>query len=463
MKNLLLFILLFSGKAISQNNYSLQKEIQIYDIPGGEFLTAITKNDSTFINHYDVTGNIIWGDTLTFSPQISPVYLNEITRFKNSNDYVISVFADPTPLTPFWQSFSNDTLVYQFSKLDLSSHNFTGSLIDTFSCKSVDLIELKDTSIYLLVSDLSLDPSPFNHTTYSLNSSMELSLIAPLDSVSTNTWGWSYFVCGDSIYKHQSIEDYHTMDKFSFQMSTLSTNSTNLITSQDYNFSYFKNVLNCDSLFVFTQGTTSGSYAVQWRMDWLNLSLDPISSVVFNSPLTDQSPLRYSTGFNNFAIDKVNKRIMILSKDEAPMPSNVVQKIFIYDFNFNLECEIPIGIGNDQENSLIELNDRVYLRNDNSLNTELTKIDCSTLAIEEQITKKEFDISPNPTQSNISISNPDQKALSIIVLSSDGKQLIKLCSMEKMVSLDLSSLPKGLYLLQINEGTKTETTRIIKD
>lgn len=463
MKTLLLFSLLFTVNVFSQNNYTIQKDATIYDLPGGEFLTSVAIDDTIFIKHFDVLGNLIWQDSLMFSPTISPVYFDEITRFKNTNDYIISSFVDPTPNTPFWQSFNNDTLVYNFTKLNLTTHDFVDNQIDTFVCKGLDLVEIKDTSIFLMTSDYSIDPSPFNQVTYSLNPLMEISLIAPLDSVQTNPWGWYIEAFGDSIYKHQSIEGYHIMDKYSLQMSTLQSDQTYLLTSENFNSSYYKKVFNSDSLFVFTEGTSSGSYAVKWRMDWLNLSLSSINSTIINSPVTDQPPLRYSTSFYNSAIDRTNRKILIMSKDEAPIPSNIVQKIFIYDFNFNLVCEIPITVGSDEENSLIELNDLVYLRNDNSMNSELIRIDCSILALEEEVNNSKIEIFPNPTQSTITISNPDEKPLSIVVLSTDGKELMQSLKHESLISLELNHLPNGMYIIEIFDGSNTEIKRIIKE
>lgn len=463
MKTILLSFLLITGSSFAQNNYTLQKNTGIYDLPGGEFLTALIINDKTFIQHYDSTGNIIWEDSLLFFSPITPVYFNEIARFKNTNEYIISAFADLSPDTPFWQSFSNDTLVYQFSKLDLSIHQFTEHRIDTFSCKSVDLIELKDTSIYLLVADNSVDNNPFNHVTYSLNSSMDISLIAPLDSVTTYPFGWSTAVYGDSIYKHQSFEGYHIMYKYSSQMSTLQSDWNTFYTAMNNSIAYGNKIYNNDSMFIFTEGTSSGSWVIKWRMDWVNLSLSTINSLEFNSPATDISPLRYESWFNNSVIDKINRKIIILTRDNGPIPSNILQKIFIYDFDFNLVCEFPVNIGNQEDNSLIELNDLVYLRNDNSSNTTLTRIDCSILKIDENDNNNDFDVYPNPASSIIYLPNPLQKTLMVSLTSSDGKEIIKLKSQDSSISINPGDMPAGIYFLHINDGTKTYVERVIKE
>ncbi|MBI1835855.1 MAG: T9SS type A sorting domain-containing protein [Flavobacteriia bacterium] len=154
---------------------------------------------------------------------------------------------------------------------------------------------------------------------------------------------------------------------------------------------------------------------------------------------------------------------MILSKDQAPILSNIEQKIFIYDFNFNIVCEIPVTIGSNEENSLIELNELVYLRYDNSVNTELTKIDCSMLNINQLESENEFEIYPNPTNSILYLSNPQQKTLSISLVSTDGKEILNHSSQNNSVAMKLDVIPNGIYFLKINDGIRTYVKRVIKE
>ena len=93
----------------------------------------------------------------------------------------------------------------------------------------------------------------------------------------------------------------------------------------------------------------------------------------------------------------------------------------------------------------------------------LTSVGCGILGTNEMSGNQEFSVFPNPTQSNFSIINSAQKPLAIVLLASDGKQLNTLFSQENVILVDLSSHPKGLYLLEINNGSKTEFKRIIKE
>jgi hypothetical protein len=464
MKNVLLITLLLTFTSYSQNNFSIDKDARIYDLPGEDFLTTVIINDKIVVKHYDGNGNIVWSDSLSFIPDISPVYNNKVARFKNTDEYILSAFADPTPETVFWQTLGNDTLVYQFTKLNLSSHTFTSSIVDTFSCKSVDLLELKDTSIYLFVADNSINTYPFNHATYSLNPSMEKSTIAPLDSITTYPFGWSFYVYGDSIYRYQSIDSYHAIHKYSTDISLVQTSYAYIYTNQDQSKEFFRRSINYDSIFVFTQGQTSGSNLIRWKMNWMDINLNTINTTEFDSPLTPNEISRYEITFNNVELDKINKRIFILGRDPYSMAgSGNSQKIFVYDYNFNLICEIPVIQGNDLINTLISLNDKVYLKVRNNFSEMLYEQSCEFLNLTIVPNKNRFKLFPNPTNSEIHISNSEYNKLSIILLSSDGKQLLKMAGMDPLIKIDLKDHATGIYFVKISDEFKSEVIRIIKE
>jgi hypothetical protein len=93
----------------------------------------------------------------------------------------------------------------------------------------------------------------------------------------------------------------------------------------------------------------------------------------------------------------------------------------------------------------------------------LTSAGCGILGTNEISSNQVFSVYPNPTQSSFSIINSAQKPLTIVLISSDGKQLNTLFSQDNIVSVDLTSHPKGIYLLEINNGSITEFKRIIKE
>lgn len=452
---------MISGNLFCQTNYTITQNSSIYDLPNGDFLTAIALNDSTFIKHYDFSGNLIWENYLTFNTANTQVRFNKISRFKNTDEYLINSYYDPTPSTSHWSGFTNDTLVYQFTKLNLTNHVFSSSVIDTFSCAGISLVEMKDTSIYLMVSDKSLNNSPFNHATYSINQFMEVSLIAPLDSIIVYPYGGTYNVFGDSIYHHQELAGTHFMKKYSTSMSKLDSTGTVITTNQYFNSTCYKQFVNDDSLFVFTKGSTPGSYAEKWRMDWRNSDLTQIATTEISAPLFEDGPLnllRYTTNFGMVAIDKMNKNIVVLAEKYGSSQQNTDQKIFIYDYNFNLICEGPVTFDNSDQNRLIELNNRVYLK----ANTELFLVDCQSIGIEQLLmVTNDHIVYPNPASNELNITSSSE-INNIELFELNGRKINEFNVNNNNISIDISNLNTGMYILHITSGSQKFIKRILK-
>lgn len=463
MKKLLILSLLFAFNGFAQNNYTLEKNTAIYDIPGGEFLTTHITNDTTYITHYDVSGNVIWENFLLFTPTLSPVYFGGITRFKTTDEYVIYLY---NRLTSSGNVFTNDTFVYQFTKLNLANHSYTGNLIDTFYSRGVTLVEWRDTSMYLFVNDYSFNGPNLerSHATYLLNSSLNKTFVAPKDSISTHDYFCSFHIFEDTIYKYQEASDFHIMDKYSADISLINTYNASTTTNQYLSSNYYEKIINKDSIFIFTQGKNP---SVRWSMNWLDLNLNIINKLEFTSPQTDDliNESRYEISTSNVNIDRVNKRIYVLAKDViSPFSSdNHPQKIFVYDYSFNLICELPVNIGNQNVNSLVSLNDLVYLKVKNPYSDYLTILNCDILSTDDITPQDEHKVYPNPTNANVSISNSENKQLTIEVMTLNGQEIMKISKQENLINIDVRELPSGIYLIRISDGATTQVQRIMKE
>ena len=85
-------------------------------------------------------------------------------------------------------------------------------------------------------------------------------------------------------------------------------------------------------------------------------------------------------------------------------------------------------------------------------------IDCSTASVDDQ---NQLDISIYPNHSSdIVYIEGNYTQLKVVVYDILGKQLIK----ESITnSVDISQLEKGVYILQLSDGAKLTTQRIIKN
>ena len=174
-------------------------------------------------------------------------------------------------------------------------------------------------------------------------------------------------------------EHLHWMRSYSSNMSEIGWYEADLPTIETFNEAYYKDVLNKDSMLLFTQGTSPGSNVVKWRMEWVNLHLSPINLVTYTSPLTVLSPVRYRTGYNRVALDEINRRIVVFAVENNNFQPAIIPKVFIYDYDFNLVCEMPIELGTKEDNTLIELNGLVYLKVKNANSDDLHLVNCDLL------------------------------------------------------------------------------------
>lgn len=131
----------------------------------------------------------------------------------------------------------------------------------------------------------------------------------------------------------------------------------------------------------------------------------------------------------------------------------------------------------DCNNNLTEIagaNNQTYLATQNgSYAVEVTDNNgCSDTSTCETITavglnnnefESSFTIYPNPTKDIVNIDfGQIETALKIKMLSSEGKELFVEDSNDSFISIDLSTYPKGVYLIQISDGKNQTYRRIVK-
>lgn len=70
---------------------------------------------------------------------------------------------------------------------------------------------------------------------------------------------------------------------------------------------------------------------------------------------------------------------------------------------------------------------------------------------------------PNPTRDNLYISNPANEKLEITILSTLGKPVKWMQANQGVTSVDLSDLPKGIYMVKmLNKTTKkTQMKKVV--
>jgi hypothetical protein len=68
---------------------------------------------------------------------------------------------------------------------------------------------------------------------------------------------------------------------------------------------------------------------------------------------------------------------------------------------------------------------------------------------------------PNPTEDKLRIGNYKEKGVSAIIINLDGKQVYKSSEVEEFI--DISSLPSGVYILQLkNKNGSEKKFKVVK-
>lgn len=104
--------------------------------------------------------------------------------------------------------------------------------------------------------------------------------------------------------------------------------------------------------------------------------------------------------------------------------------------------------------------DSVVLTNSYYMDLFVAKLNCLPVGIETYENPLLISIYPNPSSSYLSINLPLNSELEILNLN--GKIIRRLVADRETITIDISGLSKGLYILNITSDNKTITKKIIK-
>ena len=86
----------------------------------------------------------------------------------------------------------------------------------------------------------------------------------------------------------------------------------------------------------------------------------------------------------------------------------------------------------------------------------------TTVGISENLTSKSINVYPNPAGNNINISGLNKTVSEIKIMDILGKDVITFKSNDEIFSGDVSTLPSGVYLINITSGSENIVKRFIK-
>ena len=117
------------------------------------------------------------------------------------------------------------------------------------------------------------------------------------------------------------------------------------------------------------------------------------------------------------------------------------------DFNFPFEAQIYSFDEDSKGNLWVGTRMGIFV------------LDRSTVASDDQVQTKELEFNPNPVQTNI---NFETEISSYKIFDLNGNA-IQENAKHTSNSIDVSKLLTGMYFIQINSGTGTQTKKFIKE
>ncbi|MBL7899036.1 MAG: hypothetical protein JNJ99_10910, partial [Crocinitomicaceae bacterium] len=323
----------------AQNFFELPKNGIICDVPGQTFFYSYLNGDALIVSEYDETGNILETDSVD-------VYVGSISNkvisllpFGTSQEYLI-IYRSILPSVVYTTS---DTTLYTFVRYSGVTDQIEAVNNDTLINYFLHSESYNDTSVYLF-EDHYFGYSGFQYPTNTLEVGPDLILdqIAPLDSIEKSYLANSYEFINDSFLVFQEVGQYSVaLGSFAPDGSNYSEQDHILMPVADYNYIDFFSLVGQDSILLFYQGSNSGTYVNTWNFYLFDLQLN-----VINSSQTLSKNVFHPFWGEYLYYDRMSAEGVGVFQDKIYLLAHLTGddsiKIFRYDLNFNLECDMTI-------------------------------------------------------------------------------------------------------------------------
>ncbi len=218
-----------------------------------------------------------------------------------------------------------------------------------------------------------------------------------------------------------------------------------LTTSFTSNEQEFIEIKNCGSQVVNLSGIYFGGLGLSYQFP-ANSTLAANTSLFIASKATTFLSRYGFNAFGEFYRNLSNSNQNLIISDAF---GNTIDTVFYYDSS-------PWPTSPDGGGSYLQLIDTAL---DNNLSSSW--IASNALTLTENDSESQLVIYPNPTSDFISISSDNQLS-KIEVLDLEGRIILSIEKVAKVISVDLSQCSNGIYFLKIIENNKSISRKIIK-
>ena len=460
MKHLLLFIALIAAFDSFSQQFTIQGDHLIYDLPGPTFILASTSGSYCYVSEMDENEVVVWKDSLEFNPHDDSIYVSGITAMGSTGDFMINFqrVISPYGSTPFAFTETWDVL---FCKVSLNNQEIVNSVIDQYyTLGRLRSAPYGAESVALLDIDVVACPNGigFASNSFVMDTSLTITNIATNLLSCTSFVGPHMIETNDTlslVYAAPSSIDLYGFDTnwnlANFETATPNDPTMGQSTQSTRVWSWYPDE---DSLRMFSLWEDASE--VYWQFELFDKQL------VTNNSFTNLAPALGADVYVAKGAMVTEDRIYVLGFVDQDFGAET-WTLFEYDYTMNELCRIDISFPFSQVPQvykyLTTLNDKLYIVSVSATGNFYTRIGCELASISE--TEMDFvKIQPNPAINQFTISGLDElEVLNISLVSTSGVWIKDLNVFE--ATQDISDVTSGVYLVQINAEGGSFIKRIV--
>lgn len=400
-----------------------------------------------------------WSDSISVSVATTSSSVIDLEQFGTTNDYLITYRS----VLPSITSSISDTTLYTFIKFSSASDQIEGSFTDTLVNYTLKTTNYNDTSVYIFEDHYYLyNGFVYPTNTLEIGSDLVMYQLAPMDSIEKSYLATNYYMISDTFYAFQEVADFEVaIGSFLPNGSDYNEFNYDLNSTESFRYIDFYAPVGKDSVMLFYQGSNTGSNVNTWNFFLYDFELNILNSYQDNSISVYDNlwgETLYYDRLNGQGVNVFQNNIYIL----AHLPGSDSTKIFVYDMNFDLVCDIDI-IGSGNEYGRIEIiNDRLYYsRKSENVRSFFEIGACDFTMTVNDSNPTETPIFPNPANSYIVIQLPESAPSRITFYDMLGNTCLTLDTNSNQLTVDVTSLSSGIYSVNIIQGQNQSNQLLI--
>lgn len=438
------FIFCLFNNSNAQNSFSIDTTDYIFDIKeNNHFLSVSIIDDGFVLREHENTGNTIWIDTIFLTSNFPDKSIDWIERFNNSNEFVICA---KNCKNLNYSLEASDTCTYYFSKYNSITQNLEKEISDTLYNEYFHPMPYRDSSIFLSGRDNIFLNGSFQtrRITLSLNKNLELTQIAPADSMQVYDYYGGINNFNDTIYRLETTSYIVSLFKYTTSISNFALIQTNIPNTDELAHCQYEEILALDSILVFYQQYSHANRPIkEWILAFYDFDLNLLKIARIPAPEEDIEVGQYK---------------IILNKAQQLLYVTTKKYIYVMDFDLNIVCKIFLNNNSSVQTNLYEINDLTYKTNNQ---IDFFNIYCSYASLEDK-NENQVEIFPNPFEKNLNFKNPESWKLKLKIFNLDHKLIYEVNSSNNDNTINLEHLQSGIYFISINNGISEVTKKITK-